>query len=121
MVEALYTMNRICFWVTGLGFEPDLGASVGFRVGGWKCLRDVVLKFKKGAVESVSISEIKLSLRQSLVKLGVGFMSRDPKLQREEAMAYQSEVVGSAIQDRGLVRGCRSIVRRVEKGNDEGD
>ncbi|WVZ20165.1 hypothetical protein V8G54_007487 [Vigna mungo] len=58
-----------------------LGASVGFRVGGWKCLRDVVVKFKKGAVESVSVGEIKLSLRQSLVKLGVGFMSRDPKLQ----------------------------------------
>lgn len=58
-----------------------LGASVGFRVGGWKCLRDVVVKFEKGAVESVSVGEIKLSLRQSLVKLGVGFISRDPKLQ----------------------------------------
>ncbi|XP_027353731.1 protein SABRE isoform X2 [Abrus precatorius] len=58
-----------------------LGASVGFRVGGWKCLRDVVVKFNKGAVESVSVGEIKLSLRQSLVKLGVGFISRDPKLQ----------------------------------------
>ncbi|XP_057425311.1 protein SABRE-like isoform X2 [Lotus japonicus] len=58
-----------------------LGASVGFRVGGWKCLRDVVVKFKKGTVESISVGEIKLSLRQSLVKLGVGFISRDPKLQ----------------------------------------
>ncbi|KAA8538196.1 hypothetical protein F0562_027804 [Nyssa sinensis] len=58
-----------------------MGASVGFRVSGWKCLRDVVVKFKKGAVESVSVGEIRLSLRQSLVKLGVGFMSRDPKLQ----------------------------------------
>ncbi|XP_020218640.1 protein SABRE isoform X1 [Cajanus cajan] len=58
-----------------------LGASVGFRISGWKCLRDVVVKFKKGAVESVSVGEIKLSLRQSLVKLGVGFISRDPKLQ----------------------------------------
>ncbi|KAE9609094.1 putative FMP27, GFWDK domain-containing protein [Lupinus albus] len=58
-----------------------LGASVGFRIGGWKCLRDVVVKFKKGAVESVSVGEIKVSLRQSLVKLGVGFISRDPKLQ----------------------------------------
>lgn len=35
----------------------------------------------QGAVESVSVGEIKLSLRQSLVKLGVGFISRDPKLQ----------------------------------------
>lgn len=58
-----------------------MGASVGFRVGGWKCLRDVVVKFKKGTVESVSVGEIRVSLRQSLVKLGVGFMSRDPKLQ----------------------------------------
>ncbi|CAH2047248.1 unnamed protein product [Thlaspi arvense] len=67
-----------------------LGASVVFRVGGWKCLRDVVVKFKKvvddlasavGAIESVSAGEIKLSLRQSLVKLGVGFLSRDPKIQ----------------------------------------
>lgn len=29
----------------------------------------------------MSASEIKLSLRQSLVKLGVGFLSRDPKMQ----------------------------------------
>lgn len=58
-----------------------MGASVAFRVAGWNCLRDVVLQFKKGAVESVFVGEIKLSLRQSLVKLGVGFISRDPKLQ----------------------------------------
>ncbi|KAE8693341.1 hypothetical protein F3Y22_tig00110813pilonHSYRG00207 [Hibiscus syriacus] len=37
-----------------------LGASVGFRVGGWKCLTDVVVKFNKGAVESVIVGEIKL-------------------------------------------------------------
>lgn len=35
----------------------------------------------QGAVESVCVGEIRFSLRQSLVKLGVGFMSRDPKLQ----------------------------------------
>lgn len=35
----------------------------------------------QGAVESVSVGEIRLSLRQSLVKLGIGFISRDPKLQ----------------------------------------
>ena len=34
----------------------------------------------QGAVESVSVGEIKLSLRQSLVKL-FGFISKDPKLQ----------------------------------------
>lgn len=35
----------------------------------------------QGSIESVSVGEIKLSLRQSLVKLGVGFISKDPKLQ----------------------------------------
>lgn len=35
----------------------------------------------QGAIESISVGEIRLSLRQSLVKLGVGFISRDPKLQ----------------------------------------
>ncbi|KAI3948050.1 hypothetical protein MKX01_014649 [Papaver californicum] len=68
---------RLLAWV----LSRVMGASVGFRVAGWNCLRDVVVKFKKGAVESVSVGEIKLSLRQSLVKLGVGFISRDPKLQ----------------------------------------
>ncbi|KAJ4830314.1 hypothetical protein Tsubulata_011289 [Turnera subulata] len=58
-----------------------VGASIGFRVGGWKCLRDIVIKLKKGSVESVSVGEIRLSVRQSLVKLGAGFLSRDPKLQ----------------------------------------
>ncbi|KAK2981031.1 hypothetical protein RJ640_005923, partial [Escallonia rubra] len=80
--DNLYTISfrfasRLLAWI----LSRVMGASVGFRVGGWKCLRDVVIKFKKGAVESVSVGEIRLSLRQSLVKLGVGFLSRDPKLQ----------------------------------------
>ncbi|XP_010513417.1 PREDICTED: protein SABRE-like [Camelina sativa] len=69
--------SRLFAWM----LSRVLGASVVFRIGGWKCLKDVVVKFKKGAIESVSASEIKLSLRQSLVKLGVGFLSRDPKVQ----------------------------------------
>lgn len=35
----------------------------------------------QGPIESVSFGEIRVSLRQSLVKLGAGFFSRDPKLQ----------------------------------------
>jgi len=58
-----------------------LTASVGFRVAGFNCLRDVTIKFHKGSVESVSIGEIKLSFRKSLVKLSFGFISKDPKLQ----------------------------------------
>ncbi|KAK4850773.1 hypothetical protein QYF36_009700 [Acer negundo] len=69
--------SRLLAWI----LSRLVGASVRFRFGGWKCLKDVVVKFKKGAVESVSVGEIKLSLRQSLVKLGVGFISKDPKLQ----------------------------------------
>lgn len=69
--------SRLLAWA----LSRILGASVGFRVGGWKCLRDIIVKFNKGAIESISVGEIRLSLRQSLVKLGVGFISRDPKLQ----------------------------------------
>ncbi|WOG92853.1 hypothetical protein DCAR_0312130 [Daucus carota subsp. sativus] len=58
-----------------------VGASVKFQVGGWNCLSDVVVKFRKGAIESVSVGEIRLSFRQSLAKLSVGFFSRGLKLQ----------------------------------------
>ncbi|CAN1159441.1 Protein SABRE [Linum perenne] len=69
--------SRLVTWILG----RILGASIGLRVSGWKSLRDIVVKFKKGPVESVSVGEIRVSLRQSLVKLGVGFISKDPKLQ----------------------------------------
>ncbi|XVE95166.1 hypothetical protein REPUB_Repub02eG0072900 [Reevesia pubescens] len=69
--------SRLLAWILG----RIIGASIGFRVGGWKCLRDVVVKFNKGAVESILVGEIKLSLRQSLVKLGASIISKDPKLQ----------------------------------------
>lgn len=35
----------------------------------------------QGPIESISVGEIKPSIRRSLVKLGVGFISKDPKLQ----------------------------------------
>ncbi|RXH92588.1 hypothetical protein DVH24_033484 [Malus domestica] len=81
--------SRLLAWI----LSRVVGASIRFRFGGWKCIRDLVVEFKKftylfimtwlskgGAVESVSVGEIKLSLRQSLVKL-FGFISKDPKLQ----------------------------------------
>ncbi|XP_027941249.1 protein SABRE-like [Vigna unguiculata] len=58
-----------------------LGASVGFCVGGFNSVKDVELKFKKGAVESLSVGEIKLSFRRYLVDHSTGFRSWDPKLQ----------------------------------------
>ncbi|RWR77330.1 protein SABRE [Cinnamomum micranthum f. kanehirae] len=58
-----------------------VGVSVAFRVAGCNCLRDVIVQFKKGAVESISIGEVKLCLRKSLVKLGSNVISREPKLQ----------------------------------------
>lgn len=36
---------------------------------------------KQGPIESVTVREVKLSLRQSLLKIGAGILSRDPKLQ----------------------------------------
>lgn len=35
--------SRLLAWI----LSRIVGASIGFRVGGWKCLRDVVVKFKK--------------------------------------------------------------------------
>ncbi|CAM0875467.1 unnamed protein product [Alopecurus aequalis] len=58
-----------------------LRASVAFRVAGFNCLRDVTIKFNKGSLESVSVGEIKLSFRKSLVKLSFGVLSKDPKVQ----------------------------------------
>ncbi|RXH92539.1 hypothetical protein DVH24_033435 [Malus domestica] len=68
--------SRLLAWI----LSRVVGASIRFQFGGWKCIRDLMVEFKKGAVESVSVGEIKLSLRQSLVKL-FGFISIDPKLQ----------------------------------------
>ncbi|CAN4095292.1 unnamed protein product [Withania somnifera] len=68
--------SRLFIWI----LRRVMRASVSFRVGGYNCLKDVAVKFNKGAVESISISEVRLSIQQSLVKLGAGLISRDPKL-----------------------------------------
>jgi hypothetical protein len=81
--------SRLLAWILG----RVLGASIGFRVSGWKSLRDITVKFKKGPIESVSVGEIRLSLRKSLAKIGVGFLSRDPKIQ---VLISDLEVVMSA-------------------------
>ncbi|KAK2394597.1 protein SABRE [Trifolium repens] len=58
-----------------------LKATVEFCVGGCRSLRNVVIKFEKGATESVSIGEIKLSLIHSSVEHGADVGSWNPKLQ----------------------------------------
>ncbi|CAN4115175.1 unnamed protein product [Withania somnifera] len=63
--------SRLFIWI----LSRVMKASVSFHVGGCNCLRDAA-----GAVESISISEVRLSIRQSSVKLGAGLISRDPKL-----------------------------------------
>lgn len=95
-----------------------VGASVAFRVGGWKCLRDVVVKFNKGPIESVSIGEIRLSLRQSLVKLGVGFLSRDPKLQ---VLICDLEVVMRTTKsNKGKTKGTEKTKNRKPRSSGRG-
>ncbi|CAL5394798.1 unnamed protein product [Camellia sinensis] len=58
---------HVCIQVVGLDPKLDYGSVCW--ISGW------------GAVESVSVGEIRVRLRQPLVKLGVGFISKDPKLQ----------------------------------------
>ncbi|GAB2270064.1 hypothetical protein Dimus_004977 [Dionaea muscipula] len=74
-------LDQFAVRLLALAFSRIVGASVRFWLGGWNCLRDVVVQFRKGAVESVSVGEVRLSIRELLVNLGVGFLSRDPKLQ----------------------------------------
>ncbi|KAL5145281.1 Protein SABRE [Glycine soja] len=75
-----YIVARVhfCFWVAGLDSEPDFGSICWISCWWMEMFTGCG---GEGAIESVSVGEIKLSLRQSLVKLGVGFISRDPKLQ----------------------------------------
>ncbi|XP_038996632.1 protein SABRE-like [Hibiscus syriacus] len=68
---------RLLFWV----LSKTVGVSIEFRLGGWNCLKDIAVKLKKGALESISVDEIKLSLCQSSVKLGTGRVSKSLKLQ----------------------------------------
>ncbi|CAL5391772.1 unnamed protein product [Camellia sinensis] len=73
---------HVCIQVVGLDPKLDYGSVCW--ISGWqmemfnRCRCQVQ---KGGAVESVSVGEIRVRLRQSLVKLGVGFISKDPKLQ----------------------------------------
>ncbi|KAL8172011.1 hypothetical protein V2J09_023815 [Rumex salicifolius] len=78
---ALWIAFLFVAWLLALVLGCLIGISLRFRVGGLKCLKDVVLKFKKGAIESISVREIKLSLRQCLAILGLGLLSKDPKLE----------------------------------------
>ncbi|KAK8444457.1 hypothetical protein SEVIR_9G137900v4 [Setaria viridis] len=81
-----------------------LSASVGFRVAGFNCLRDVTIKFHKGTIESVSIGEIKLSFRKSLVKLSFSFISKDPKLQ---LLINDLEIVTRSSQNKKIRKSAR--------------
>ncbi|KAK8691934.1 hypothetical protein V6N13_075426 [Hibiscus sabdariffa] len=74
---AFISALRLLFWILG----KTVRVSIGFQIGGWNCLRDIEVKLKKGALESISVGEIKLSLCQSSVKLGTGIVSRNLKLQ----------------------------------------
>ncbi|XP_072971943.1 protein SABRE-like isoform X2 [Typha angustifolia] len=68
---------RLLAWL----LSRTLGATVGFRVVRCNCLRDITMTFRKGIVQSISIGEVKLSLRKSLLKLGTSFTSQNPKLE----------------------------------------
>ncbi|KAJ9545445.1 hypothetical protein OSB04_025152 [Centaurea solstitialis] len=75
-----YIFFRFISRILGLILSRVLKASVGFRFSGWRSLRDFSIKFERGAVESVSVGEIKLCLQQLLVRPDVESLSKDPKL-----------------------------------------
>ncbi|KAJ0735220.1 putative FMP27, GFWDK domain-containing protein [Helianthus annuus] len=80
---ALWLFLLLVSKLAALFLSRVLKASVGFRLCGFRRLKDVRIDFQRGAVESVSVGEIKLCLQQSLVQLvgGGDFISKDPKLQ----------------------------------------
>ncbi|KAG2286512.1 hypothetical protein Bca52824_046116 [Brassica carinata] len=56
------------------------GITFDFKFDGWNCLKDVVLHFNKGSMESVSVGEFKANLSQSLVELCATAFLQDPKV-----------------------------------------
>ncbi|CAH2061505.1 unnamed protein product [Thlaspi arvense] len=56
------------------------GITLSYQFDGWNCLKDVVLHFKKGSIESITIGEFKASLSQSLVELCAKALIQDPKV-----------------------------------------
>ncbi|CAN8283903.1 unnamed protein product [Cochlearia groenlandica] len=56
------------------------GITFDFRFDGWNCLKDVVLHFKKGSIESIFIGELKVNLSQSLIELFAKAFIQDPKV-----------------------------------------
>ncbi|PQQ07718.1 protein SABRE [Prunus yedoensis var. nudiflora] len=64
--------SRLLAWI----LSRVAGATIRFRFGGWKCIRDLVVEFKKGAIESVSVGEIKLSLRRGKWMMVVANIAR---------------------------------------------
>ncbi|KAD4586171.1 hypothetical protein E3N88_23772 [Mikania micrantha] len=74
-------LERFASRLAALFLSRVLKASVGFRLCGFRSFKDVRIKFERGAVESISVGEIKLCILKSLVKVGGDFISRDPKLQ----------------------------------------
>ncbi|PPD77229.1 hypothetical protein GOBAR_DD25836 [Gossypium barbadense] len=68
---------KLLFWI----LSKTVGISIEFQIGGWNCLKDIAVKLKKGALESLVVSEIKLTLCQPSVKLGNGIISKNLKLQ----------------------------------------
>nr|GMD85004.1 protein SABRE-like [Ipomoea batatas] len=72
-----------------------LGISIGFHVGGLRSLRNVVVKLKKGAVESISIGEIRLSLRKSNCYKGFTQRHSEKKGSRPSQKTRKSRAKGT--------------------------
>ncbi|KAF3556389.1 hypothetical protein F2Q69_00016449 [Brassica cretica] len=56
------------------------GITLDFQFDGWNCLKNVVLHFNKGSIESIFVGEFKANLSQSLVELCATAFIQDPKV-----------------------------------------
>ncbi|VFQ99015.1 unnamed protein product [Cuscuta campestris] len=90
-----------------------MGVTVEFHVSGMRSLRNVVVKLKKGSVESISVGEIRLSLRHLLAKLGTGVLSRGPKL---KVLIYDLEIVMKATRTATQNKRSRSSQKTRKPG-----
>ncbi|KAL1308758.1 hypothetical protein HN51_050763 [Arachis hypogaea] len=114
---AFFTFLFVCafsVWIV----SKILGARVGFRVGGCNRIRDIVVRFNKGAVESVYVSEIKIILRHSLVEHVAGVSSLDPKLQL--SICKLEVVTRPSIKSPAKKKTQKSRARSSSKGKGKG-
>ncbi|CAL9760595.1 unnamed protein product [Musa acuminata subsp. burmannicoides] len=111
---------RLLGWI----LNRMVGISIGFQVTGCNRINEVFVTFKKGAIESILIGEIKLSLRESLDK-GFNIFSGDQKVQlfisdlevylRTSSQSIKKNKVNKPRSSRKLGRGTWVLLSHIAR------